>query len=130
MPDKDLEGMKVQTLGGTHLQIKKGQIVDEAIIAGVRVNVKNAFFQYKRKKARWLTNYNKVDRISHPIEEAIPEEYLIRKPEGTEEEIDEMLVLPRKAHPMKKLAVRTFAIFLLFFCIMVIASEGFLVVNP
>ena len=59
VPEKDLEGMKLTTMGA-HLPIKKGQIVDEAVIAGVRVNVKNAFFMYKRKKAKWITNFNKI----------------------------------------------------------------------
>lgn len=62
IPENDLEGQKIgilKSIGG--LELKKGQQVDEQLIAEVRYKHKLAYFQYMRKRSRWQELFSYVD---------------------------------------------------------------------
>ena len=46
-----------------HFDIPFGKEVDANFIAGIRYELKVAHFLYKRKKARWLSLFNKIESL-------------------------------------------------------------------
>lgn len=87
-----------------------------------------AFFLYKRKKARWITLFNKIDSI---VEKPVnyDQDYLNRSiAQATTDEainIKEDLVMKAIPSSMKRLVIyRIMAVFAVLFCIFVIVTEA------
>lgn len=51
------------------MELKKNQEVDENFLANIRYQLKLSFFLYKRKKAKWFSLFENVDKlIKKPID--------------------------------------------------------------
>jgi hypothetical protein len=139
IPETDLEGQKINQIKsvGT-LELKKGQTVDEELISQVRYKHKQAFFQYLRKKSRWMELFNDVDSIiKKPVNfqrEKLTRRVSVLKLEGQDnpEAVDDnkLTLKPMEAHRTMKIGLRCVAVFCLIWAALILVTETTLIWSP
>lgn len=134
MPKQDLEGQNIVYSKHMRFDIDPDKDINEDYIAMIRYTLKCQYFLYKRKKARWVTLFNKVDDlIERPV--VYEQEYLlrdIRKMDFGNADVvnlDELVLKPKTNHPKRVTFFRVLSILGFVLCGIVIVTEGTVIFN-
>lgn len=89
---------------------------------------------YKRKKARWITLFDKIDKIiEKPIDytpEYLTKEIKSNKSDAGELSVGELVLKPLPSSAKKLWLYRVLAVLALLFCLVVLATEATVIYDP
>ena len=127
LPHKDLQGVNI--VKSKYLKfddLKPETKITENYIALKRYQLKLAFFHYKRKKARWLTLYNKIDKIVEKPFKEYEESYTKRKIEDTDQNfsLEEMVLRPTKSSTKLLIFYRILSGLSILLCLLILVTEA------
>ena len=135
IPEHDLEGQKIthlKSIGG--LEVKKGK-VDENLIAQVRYSHKIAFFQYLRKKSRWLELFSEIDEsVQKPIKyeekdlnKKVSSLKLADSKQDENIKFDKLALRPKESDSKRIFIFRALAIVCMIWTLLVLSTETALI---
>ena len=131
LPEKDLEGTIISYSSNFTLDLNSGQEITEDFIANIRFQFRVQYFLYKRKKSRWMTTFDTVNKlIEQPV--TYTDAYLKKDLDKVDDipVLDEMALKP-KANDKKQITTyRILSILSLIFCLFVITTEATVIYDP
>eukprot|EP00347_Sterkiella_histriomuscorum_P021826 403332633 len=137
LPKQDLEGQSIVSSSSFMMEMKKGQDVTEDFLANVRYQLKVSFFLYKRKKAKWVSLFEKVDRlVQKPLDwDRIRERVNQDKKDKIKDNdknisLDDLILRPIPNNQRKIWLSRVGTIISILFSLLVLSTEGLMIYNP
>jgi hypothetical protein len=111
--------------------LKKNQEVTEDFIANIRYQFKVAYFNYKKKKAKWLTIFNKVNSlVETPIKYEDRDLQIPSSQQLSSITLDDLVLKPKPNSIKKMIAYRFLAFLSLLFCLLVLVTEATIIADP
>ena len=127
LPKKDLDGNVISHSGNFYMDLG-GKEVTEDVIANVRNQFKIAYFNYKRKKSRWMHVKNNINSlVIQPVEY---DEAYLNKDIKNIEKLEEMALKPMPNDQRRIRIYRTLSIASFLFCIFILVTEATVIVDP
>lgn len=128
-PEED----KIVTNKDMYMVVKKGQVVGEDFIAQIRMQFKQSYFQYKRRRARWISCYESaLNSAQRPIDisDGHYAERIITGSEINRFNESNMKIKPLPNRMLVTFWFRFCALICLVFCVIVIITQSTLLLGP